>query len=355
MSLGPHQLEREKPGLLGHQPNSPWMNQSGSAAAAVADQAFAVDPVAPPGHVLDPVIIAQPRRRRLAPPFGRDPLGPLDARNVMHRAPPHEPPRHAFGRRINDVDRFGPVEQALGALSPLSLRGEGPSRSRRGGVANDALTFPDALPRKGRGERPPPPTRSPARANGFPRACGRRTARGPSLTVSRSTSRASSRSPDGSSTRLSCAAPRSSVQSAVSANASKPNSGSSAAALSASSRCKCFGSRLGDRGRDRRDADAAVDAETGQRQPPRAEPPLLAAAATSSGISRSSAWAAASGWVAGSSSRSSAARRRFGGRGGQRLGLAAQRPVERIDHDPPPRETAAPAPAAARRSARRWS
>ena len=31
----------------------------------------------------------------------------------MHRAPPHEPPRHAFGRRIDDVDRFGPVEQAL--------------------------------------------------------------------------------------------------------------------------------------------------------------------------------------------------------------------------------------------------
>ena len=68
--------------------------------------------------------------------------------------------------------------------------------------------------------------------------CGRRTRLCPSFTVSRSTSRASSRSPEGSSTRLSCAARKSSVQSAVRAKASKPNSGSSVAALSASSRCK---------------------------------------------------------------------------------------------------------------------
>ena len=38
----------------------------------------------------------------------------------MDRAPPHEPARHAFGRRIDDVDRFGPVEQALRPLSSAS-------------------------------------------------------------------------------------------------------------------------------------------------------------------------------------------------------------------------------------------
>src|SRR3954468_13674335 len=76
----------------------------GQPAAAVADQPFAIDPVAAAFGILHAIIIAQPRRRGLAPPFGGDPLRPLDAGDVMHRAPPPEPPRHAFGRGVNDVD-----------------------------------------------------------------------------------------------------------------------------------------------------------------------------------------------------------------------------------------------------------
>src|SRR6476659_8492149 len=95
------------------------------AAAPVADHPFAVDPVAATLAVLDAIIIAQPRRRRLPPPFGRDPLGPFGARDVMDRAPPHEPPRHAFGRGVNDVDRLGPVEQALGLMPPRARSGRG--------------------------------------------------------------------------------------------------------------------------------------------------------------------------------------------------------------------------------------
>src|SRR5436309_3392345 len=102
----------------------------GRSAAAVSDQPLAIDPVAAPLGVLDAVIIAQPRRRSLPPPFGRDPLRPLDAGDVMHRAPPHEPPRHAFGRRVDDMDRLGPVEQFL--WSPLPCKGGG-----RGWVANE--------------------------------------------------------------------------------------------------------------------------------------------------------------------------------------------------------------------------
>ena len=88
----------------------------------------------------------------------------------------------------------------------------------------------------------------------------------------------------------------------------------------------------GDRGRDRSDGDAAVDAIAAERQPPRAEPPLLAACATSIGTSRSSAWDAASGWVAGSSSLSKA---RGGGSVGAAVSGSGLRPsiaVERIDH-----------------------
>ena len=103
---------------------------------------------------------AAARDRRLPPPFGRDPLRPFDARDVMHRAPPHEPPRHAFGRGINDVDRLGPVEQALGASS--SLRGEG--NRRRWWRGRPPPLHP---PPRRAGDVQPPPTRSPVRANGF--------------------------------------------------------------------------------------------------------------------------------------------------------------------------------------------
>src|SRR6476660_1809050 len=81
----------------------------GHTAASITDEAVAVDPVAAALRILDPVIIAQPARRGLAPPFRRDAFRAFDAGNVMHRASPDEPPRHAFGCRIDDVDRFRPV------------------------------------------------------------------------------------------------------------------------------------------------------------------------------------------------------------------------------------------------------
>src|SRR3954471_23295826 len=87
----------------------------GQPATAVADQAFAIDPVAPAARILDAIIIAQPRRRRLSPPFGRDPLRSRDARNVMDRASPDEAARHAFRGRIDDIDGLGAIEHALGA------------------------------------------------------------------------------------------------------------------------------------------------------------------------------------------------------------------------------------------------
>src|SRR5690242_15748120 len=72
----------------------------GQAAAAVADHPFAVDPVTAAGLILDAIIIAQTRGRSLAPPFGRDPLRPLDAGDVVNRSPTHEAARNAFGRGI---------------------------------------------------------------------------------------------------------------------------------------------------------------------------------------------------------------------------------------------------------------
>src|SRR3954454_24880987 len=120
----------------------------GSAAAAVADQALAINPVAPASSILDAIIIAQPRRRGLAPPFGRDPLGPFGAGDVMHRAPPYEPTRHAFGRRVNHVDRLGPVEQALRPFSPLDVEGRG---TAEGGGGAPPSRFARHLPCKCRG------------------------------------------------------------------------------------------------------------------------------------------------------------------------------------------------------------
>src|SRR5690348_8025902 len=83
-------------------------------ATAIVDQAFAVDPVAPPLRIFDPIIIAQPRRRGLPPPFRGNALGSFGPRDVVHGAAPNEPPRHALRGCIDDVDRLRTVEQALG-------------------------------------------------------------------------------------------------------------------------------------------------------------------------------------------------------------------------------------------------
>src|SRR5216117_2804044 len=92
-------------------PNSPCMNQSG-AAAAVAGQALAINPVAAASGVLDLVIIAQPRGRRLPPPLGRDPFRPFGAGDVMDSASPDEAPGHTLGSGVDDSNRFRTVEQA---------------------------------------------------------------------------------------------------------------------------------------------------------------------------------------------------------------------------------------------------
>src|SRR5690348_8167691 len=51
----------------------------------------------------------------------------------MDGTTPHEPPRHAFRRRIDDVDCFGAVEQALRApeLLPELRSGRGTARRSR--------------------------------------------------------------------------------------------------------------------------------------------------------------------------------------------------------------------------------
>src|SRR5207302_11196294 len=117
--------------------------------AAVADQALAVDPVAAAISVLDAIIIAQPRRRWLPPPFGRDPLRTFGARDVVDRTAPDEPPRHPFGGGVKDVDRFGPIEQALRPFfPPLDFEGRGTSEA--GGGAPPSR-FARHLPCKCRG------------------------------------------------------------------------------------------------------------------------------------------------------------------------------------------------------------
>ena len=88
---------------------------------------------------------------------------------------------------------------------------------------------------------------------------------------------------------------------------------------------------VGMRGRGRRLADLAVDPKAGQRQPPRAQPPLLPAARTSGRPAAPAPGRSTAGSATGSASRSSA---RGGGsarRGGQRLGLAPERAVERVE------------------------
>ena len=91
---------------------------------------MAIDPVAPARAVLDPVIVAQADGRFLAPPFGRDPLRPLDPRDFVHLPPPAELLREAVGRGVEHGDRFRPVEQLerAGVESQLLLKTMGTGR-----------------------------------------------------------------------------------------------------------------------------------------------------------------------------------------------------------------------------------
>ena len=88
------------------------------------------------------------------------------------------------------------------SLPPLDCEGRGPAKP-----VDAPLRRARAPPPRKCREEQLPPTRSPARAHGSPPPAAAAPRSGPSLTVSRSTSRASRARRDGSSTRLSCAAP----------------------------------------------------------------------------------------------------------------------------------------------------
>ena len=135
-------------------------------------------------------------------------------------------------------------------------------------------------------------------------------------------------------------------QLASSAKPSKPKPGSSAAALSASSRCRCAGSRLGDGGRDRRRRRPAVDPEADERhrRAPSRRCCQLAGRGRDQPLQR---LARRFGMRRPARPAGHGARRRLGRGGGQRLGLAARASGRAHRADCPPRGTAAPATAAA--------
>ena len=259
--------------------------------------------------------------------------GPSARDHVMHQPPPHEPPRQPLGRGVDHRDRLGLVEQALRP------------RCRRCGPADGRAALGLAM------TRPPLPTRSPARATWLARATGRRTCSAPSLTVSRSTSRATSSSGGGPPTSPSCAASSGFAQLASSAKASKPKPGSIVSALSPSRRVRCAGSRVAIAQAARRHRDLAIDAIPGQHQPPRAQPPRLQLRAPGRAPAAPAPGHAALGSATGSASRSKA---RGGGSIGAAVsgsGRAPQHPVERVQWivglAKPPRQARRGTPASA--------
>ena len=260
------------------------MNQLGSPPRPSPIEPLAVDPVAAAG--------LHPRRdnnRAAAPTTAAATIRARSAR-ALRRARCHAPraatrsgaacPRAWRRSRRSPVGGGGgPPERerwwrAMRAASPARVRFAG-----KGG-ADQRATHP--LARSGRW---------------LSSARGRRTRLGPSFTVSRSTSLATSRF----ARRLLDQAVLRGVQNLPSTLPStrKHRSrirGSSSAALSASRRCKLLGIAAGNRGRNGCHSNiATIDPEADQRQPARAEMPLLRAARTSPGMSRSSAWPAASG------------------------------------------------------------
>ena len=179
---------------------------------------------------------------------------------------------------------------------------------------------------------PPPPTHPLARSGKWlPRATGRRTLSAPSLTVSRSTSSATSRSPRGSSTRLSCAAPSGSHQLASSRKASNPKPGSSVAGLVDQQPPQM----LRPRGSAARSPPPPSPPRhrPGSRTAPAAARPAAAppARATSLGTSRSSAWPRRARIGDRLGQAEGGARRRLARRRGERFGLAPEHPVERVE------------------------
>src|SRR6516162_3614222 len=71
-------------------------------------------PEAPPFLVLDPIIIADRidlAGRLRPPPFLRDPLRSIGARDSMPAPPPHEPERRIVGQQPERLDRLRRFEQ----------------------------------------------------------------------------------------------------------------------------------------------------------------------------------------------------------------------------------------------------
>ena len=75
--------------------------------APVAQKPLAVEPEAPPGMILDAEIVAQAGAGPVAPPFGRDPLGPREARHAQPLPAPDELRGRAFGHGIDHAHLFG--------------------------------------------------------------------------------------------------------------------------------------------------------------------------------------------------------------------------------------------------------
>ena len=193
-----------------------------------------------------------------------------------------------------------PVEQAGGRLSPPSRRrGGGPQQAGGGGVWRRPLhrsvsaerSLPTSCAR--REDRSHSPTRSPVPANGSHRVCGRSTGWGPSLTLSRSTSRAMSRSPNGSSTRQLLRRAEAFGPFGLEREGIKAELRVQRRRLVRQQRVKCLGSRLG-----MVVVTLAWAMLPSTRKPVsvsrRAPRCLCSSCRTSFGTSRSSAWAAAS-------------------------------------------------------------
>ena len=106
-----------------------------------------------------------------------------------------------------------------------------------------------------------------------------------------------------------------------------------------------LGIAAGDRRCDARLGDAAVDAEAAERQPPSAEMPFLKLR-DELGNQPLERLRGRFGMRCGFLEPQRRARRRFDGRRGQRLRLAADQPIERVDDISPRPGTAAPARAA---------
>ena len=200
----------------------------------------------------------------------------------MHRPPPDEAPRQRLRgwHRSPRSPRAGRAGAgAFAVIASLEGRGNRALLELRFARNDDSAAHP--LARSGKW---------------LSRALGRRTRSAPSLTLSRSTSRATSplarRLLDQAVLRR---AQRLGPARRSARRRRSRSRGRAPPPCRPSRRWRCAGLAARDRGGDAGAGDAAVDPDSRSAQPPRAELPLPPAAATRPGTSRSSAWAAGFG------------------------------------------------------------